>query len=76
MSYSINSELGPNNYMHVRSEGLATVQLAPLLAATEPPLSFGRLSGADAVTLPDGKRRLYTAINYAFNSPNWFQVSV
>ncbi|KAI8469928.1 MAG: hypothetical protein J3K34DRAFT_422081 [Monoraphidium minutum] len=71
MHYGYHVQLGPANLMYIKRDGKATVQLRPVLTAREPPLSFGRYSSSDTVELANGRRRLYTAVVYAFNSPNW-----
>ena len=75
-SLGISADVGPGNPMLIKRDGKGTVQLKPLLAGQEPPLSFGRVSASDTVQLLDGRRRMYTAIGYAFNTPDFFGVRV
>lgn len=70
MSYAIDITNGPASFMWARKQGMAALQGPEGLTIT-PPLPFGRFSGSDVVTLGDGKRRMYTAISHAFNTPNW-----
>lgn len=76
MSYGIDVDNGPSNAMYVRHAGVATIQLQPVLDASEPPLRFGRISASDTVELASGKRRMYAAVTYAFNTPDWEAVSL
>jgi len=75
MSYAIDITNGPASFMWARKQGMAALQGPEGLTIT-PPLPFGRFSGSDVVTLGDGKRRMYTAISHAFNTPNWTLVGV
>lgn len=70
-SYGINIDLGPTSYMWIKAEGQSTVQVSPELGPELTPVAFGRYSSSDTVQLPDGKRVMYSAVTYAFNTPDW-----
>ena len=50
------------------------------LSTTTPPaaspLPFGRISSSDTVELADGKRRMYSAVPYAFTGPDYEQLTL
>jgi hypothetical protein len=72
MSFAVDVDNGPSTSMWVRVAGLAPAGLTASLSGIWPaPSPYGRIGGADTVTLGSGKRRMYSAVPYTFTGPTY-----
>jgi hypothetical protein len=76
MEYNFNYVDGITQGFVAKAQGIATAEYSARGAVTLPkPFPFGRNSASDVLTIPGtNKRRIYSAVPYAYNGPDWKEV--